>query len=71
MPHKLAFARGRRNWRIGRPAPIIDPDGWVEDDTHAEWLGWMFARGVDYLRRRAIAERINGPDAADRVEVDP
>lgn len=57
----LAYQRGRRLWRMGKPRPPRPDD---EDDcTSAEfwcWCGYMTARGVDYLKRCELAEKMGG-----------
>lgn len=66
----VEYQRGQRLWRAGRPRPpspeacgdpdVVTPSGWL-------WMGWMTARGCDYMDRVEIARRVAGDDAAERI----
>lgn len=49
-PIALAFRRGQRDYHAGRECPPkdFDDDGPL-DERQAAWLGWMFARGAEWI----------------------
>lgn len=57
-PQRWAFLSGCKDWRAGRIPPKPDDDDGSSPQAW-RWIGYMWARGTDYMRRYEIAEQLN------------
>ena len=61
----FSYRRGAAAWKRGEACP---PEPASEVGAEFEfWLGWRMACGVDFLRRRDLAERMG--DDPERVSI--
>jgi hypothetical protein len=65
----IAFARGIKKWEDGEDFPPQPPVHDAHSDAALTWIGFMFARGSDFMARMEIAKKMGGDP--ETVKCDP
>jgi hypothetical protein len=67
----FAYHRGVRDFVKGEPSPPKpkEPRGrQALTDAHWHWIGWRVACGSDFLKRRAVWQKLGDPTPEPQID---